>query len=83
MSRIILFRGFHANPIGKQIITLGGVDYRGDWVEGYYIKHLPYTPAPLVHDVDKARTQIEKDYQHVIMRDGYKPRGRKCEVTSD
>ena len=30
-QREILFKGFHENPIGKQIITLDGKDIRGDW----------------------------------------------------
>jgi len=34
--REILFKGFHIDPNGKQIITLDGVDYRGEWKFGYY-----------------------------------------------
>ena len=36
MREIGLFKGFHESPIGKQIITLDGVDYRGDWICGGY-----------------------------------------------
>ena len=30
------FKGFSPSDHGKQIITLGGKDIRGDWVEGFY-----------------------------------------------
>jgi len=38
--REILFRGFCPNENGKQIITLGGEDIRGDWVYGDLIHNI-------------------------------------------
>jgi len=36
MREIGLFKGFNENPNGKQIITLDGVDIRGEWICGGY-----------------------------------------------
>ena len=43
----------------------------GEWVYGYYVKHLPYTPSPIVIDVEKCKKQVEKDTVHVIFQDGF------------
>lgn len=47
----------------------------GKWVEGAYYKHLPYTPGCGV-------IAPEKDYKHLIIRDGVSdwsmPRGLDC-----
>ena len=40
MKREILFRGFHPDKNGKQIITLDGEDIRGDWVFGDLIHNI-------------------------------------------
>ena len=39
--REILFRGFHECENGKTVITVNGVEKRGEWVEGYIYEHQP------------------------------------------
>jgi len=43
----------------------------GQWVYGYYVKHLPYTPAPLFSDRKKYDEQIQKDTKHFIAKAGF------------
>lgn len=37
-----------------------------EWVEGYYVKHLPYTPC-----CGHGDEEIERDTLHVIVQDGF------------
>ena len=76
----ILFRGFHKDENGNQNIILNGEYIKGYWVYGYYIKHLPYTPAPMARNVEKVKKQIEKDTVHCIAKDSFSDCGTKRSI---
>ena len=50
---------------------------KGKWYYGGYFKHLPYTPQPI-----RDSEVPEKDYKHLIVRDGFSdwglPRNMAC-----
>jgi len=48
----------------REILFRGQRVDNSEWIYGYYIKHLPYTPYP-----DEAVTPDK--YEHVIMQDGF------------
>ena len=37
----------------------------GEWVYGNYVKHLPYTPAPMVHDINKSLEELGVNNQGI------------------
>lgn len=56
---------------------------RGHWIEGYYAKHLTFTPSPILPNDENARKEIEKEIdeatKHYIFCDEFSdwnmPRG--------
>ena len=46
----------------------------GKWTEGYYVKHLPYTPSPMYtshEELEESLKQEEKDTIHYLATEGF------------
>jgi uncharacterized phage protein (TIGR01671 family) len=64
----ILFRGFHADENGTKIAVVNGIEYKGEWVEGYYGKkqrRCTSPQAPIMYDIHCIMKEIvREDYSY-------------------
>lgn len=53
----------------REILFRGKSKETGEWVYGYLVKHLPYTPSAII--TKEELKEIEGDYEYYIVKDGF------------